>query len=783
MAALRAGALATLLVLACAPLAFSAPSASALAPSDLLQLPRLAIGFSWTYHFAGATDVNLGGFRATYMTDTYTSAIVSQASPARGEAWVVRNNHAGTLSGIVPPGIPSTGTFTSVSFTYLRKADLAVLNATYDTSVTATVPIIGSISGSGHNDTYANPPLVQVAFGSPADGTPWRIVSNLTDTGWYKIGAAAQVNTYSYFALDYNLSVTGIETANVPAGLLPSYNITGGGTADNNGTLTTFTQGFLYAPVALNKAVDEAGYSLQSFSVNRAPVVSSLPSLDVDAGAWATLNLTPYVSDPDGDPFTLSCAPSPPLGCSVAPNGTLTVSADPGLNLTLLLNLTANDGRPVGDTTFPLTVLVRDPGSPNRPPVWVGPSTLSMTEDVDGPFALLDLAYDPDDSNLTFALRPAAPLIVLVENATHFTLHAPPNFNGFSSLNMSVFDGAGNALVTEVAVQVLAVNDPPTIRALTDTTLFVHSGGNVTASVALEDIDRDTLALAWLVDGSLPGLPATEPNFTYPSPSADQGTHTLTAQVRDGGAVPVSLDFRIEVFVGPALTFHSPAGANLRVASGSTLAFEVRAADPDTPTLNYTWSKSAVVLHSGANQTHFSLTAVPSAPFDVLGLAADNGSSVGFLWHITVEQVPADLVSILAPAAGSTFPANATVALSALVDPRLSDLNISWSLDGTVFWHAEDARTGPLRGPSNHTVTLEVSGLYNATVPYSVRLTVNFTVLAPPASNSTGGNGGNGGTAPPSSGDFLLPLLLVAALVGAALALLLRQRRRREPPA
>ena len=775
MAYTRAAAVAGLLVSASLTLPL-VPPAAALSASDILALPRWAVGFNWTYSYAGATNQEIGPFRATSMTDTYTSQVAGEATTPRGDAWVVRNNHTGTLTGTAY-GFPATGDFTSLNFYYVRKADLAVLNSSQDLQVSARAPPFPPVQGSSYNSTYADPPLAQIAFGSPSDGTPWRITSNLTSTGWYKIGSSAQVNTFSYLALDYNLSVTAIETASVPAGNLPAYNITGGGTADNNGTVYNFTESFLYAPDALNKAIDEGGYRLQAYSVNRAPVALPLPPLGVDAGGSATLDLIPYVSDPDGDAFTLACTPSPALNCSVAPNGTLTVIAEPGLNATLFLDLTADDGRPAGDTTFPLTVLVRDLGNPNLPPLWAGPSTLSMTEDVDASFALADLVSDPDDTNLTFSLRPSAPLIVLAENATQFTLHAPPNFNGLSTLNISVFDSAGNALVRDVDVGVLPVNDPPTLTPLTDLDLFVHTGGNVTASALAADVDGDPLTMLWSLDGVSLLDSNTLADFSYFSPSDDTGTHTLARQVVDPLGARAQLIFWLHVFVGPTLTYHSPAAANLRVANGTTLDFEIRATDPDTPTLLYNWSSGPAVFGSGYNETRLSLLVAQSAPFEVLAVASDNGSFVGYLWHVTVEEVPTGLVTILDPQEGAAFPENLTAAVSAFIDPRLSDLNVTWSLDGAPFAFSQDARTPPLDGPHNYTLRLAVTGLYNGTAPYSTVLSVNFSALGPPPI------GGADGPPAQSGVDLLVPLVLVVALIAGATALLLDRRHRRQPPA
>src|SRR5689334_6830820 len=257
-------------LLTCALVAAALPLTPASAAPSLpatLETPRWAVGFHWTYHFEGNTDQSFAGYQATYINDTYTAEVIGVANTSRGDAWVVRNFHAGTLRGNSGP-FPVTGSFTSLTFYYFRQSDYAILNFTQDLNITAQVPFSGTVTGSAHNESYAEPPFAEVAYGSPTDGTPWHVYSNISSVGWYTFASSPPINTSSWLLFDYNLSVGNTANVSVPAGTLASYNISGNGTYNFNGTQSNISLQFFYAPLAMANSVDEAGYLLMSYYVN-----------------------------------------------------------------------------------------------------------------------------------------------------------------------------------------------------------------------------------------------------------------------------------------------------------------------------------------------------------------------------------------------------------------------------------------------------------------------------------------------------------------------------------
>jgi hypothetical protein len=766
----RAAALLLTLALIAAALPLAPASAAPTLPPSI-ELPRWATGFHWTYHYEGATDQSFAGYQATYINDTYTAEVIAAANTSRGDAWVVRNFHAGTLQGHSGP-FPITGSFTSLTYYYFRQSDYAILNFTQDLNITANIPFSGTITGSAHNESYADPPFAEIAYSSPADGTPWRVSTNLTSVGWYTFASSPPINTSSWLLLDYNLSVQNTANISVPAGVLASYNISGNGTYNFNGTQSNISLQFFYAPHAMSNSVDEAGYLLMSYYVNRPPRASSLPPLVVPSGGSASIDLSLYFADPEGGPFTLSCTPAPPLGCSVAPNGTLTVTAAPGTNATIELELFADDGFPGGNATYLLTVLSSGPGNPNQAPTLVGGTTLTTPEDTPYRFVLLDHVSDPDDSNLTWSLALGANATLTASAADSFTIATPANFSGPALFSLTAYDSGGNFAVFAFTLLVLPVNDPPEIATSFPLDRLAHESDRLDLSVEVADVEGDSVTTAWAIDGSPVGTGTTlSTTITGLAP----GLHNLTVTATDAPGASSSLTFRLTVLAGPVILGASPPSP-LHTTAGLTLAFAVNVSDPDSTFLEFTWDRDGLVFASGGSIETANLSFPSQGTFSVRVNVTDGGSFAAHLWVVHVEAVPGGLVAISNPAQGATFEANASVNLTASLDARLTNETLSWTLNGQALLGAGDLETGAL-APGHYTAVLAVVALFNGSLPYSGVSTVNFTVNAPPPPPPPGTN--QTGQTPRG---FEFPILLILVLLAAAaLAAFLLMRRRNGP--
>jgi hypothetical protein len=765
------------LALVAAPFAVAAPGPTSLGAT--LEQPGWAIGFFWTYHYDGPSNQEVSGFQATSLNDTYTTEVIAEASTAQGDAWIIRNTHAGSMDGYGPGGIPGTATYTSLSFYYYRKSDLAVLNFTQDIDIIAHF-LFQTITGHGHNESTANPPLQQVAFGTPADGTRWQVFTNISSTGWYQIESSPRVNVSSYLVLDYNLSVNRTEVVAVPAGSFEVYNISGNGTANSNGTVYNFTEQFLWGPRAQGKVVDEAHFELMSLYVNRPPgPMGLLPVVRVDAGGSNnSVNVSQRFADPENDPFTLACSAGGSLTCSVDAQGILTVTAAPGNSATLRVNITADDSFPGGNATYPMTVLVNGTSPPNQPPTLVGSTTVTTPEDIPLAFVFASHYTDPDDTALTYQLELGAALSLLQSDAAGFSASAPTNFNGDLHFVVRAFDSAANELAVNFTLVVTPVNDPPALVSSMDGHLFAHTGPQALAvSVSAGDIDGDEVTVTWTLDGA---DVASGEQTSIPIETASGGDHALVATARDPSGAAASASFVLTLFVGPSISSATP-DPTLRIASGSSILFLVNATDPDSTSLDYRWQIDGTTVSQAAGASNLSRAFSSAGAFVVRVTVADNGSSVNRSWTVTVESVPPGLVAIVSPLDGAQLDLNGTVDVVASIDARLGNLSVSWRLDGAVFATGLTGTTPRLSTLGNHFIDLAVAGTYNDTVPFSTVLSVHVSVVTPAANNSTDGTGN---PPPPSDVGLLWLVVLVLALAaGAAVAIVVwRRQRRRDPP-
>lgn len=794
-----AAVLAALLLAATAPLgALAGPSPQAL-PSAL-PAPGWAVGFNWTYRYVGPYYEQIGSgtvtYEASYVNDTYTSSVVGEVSTPSGPAWVVRNDHAGTMQGNATAPIvgrvPASATFTSVTFAWVRKANLAILNFTQDLNVTtSSLPIVGSVSGSAHNETVATPPLEQVVFGTPADGTVWHIASNLTSTGWYEVGSSGQVATSSYLALDYNLSVAGVTNVTVPAGTFEVYNITGGGVADNNGDVRSFNQSFLWSPLVQNKVVDEGGYLLLGYEVNRPPELAvALPVVNVTAGEGVDVDLTGHFSDPDGDPFTVACQAPAGLQCSVGAGDVLNITADPGQNATLNITLTVDDGRPGGRATFALIVLVTGAGSTNQPPVALPHGTLTTPEDTPYHFTVSDFFSDPDDGIASHQASAALPLAVSNVTATGFDVVAPQDFNGVSQFTVTVFDFGGLSNASTFVLQVTAVNDAPALAAVGPLTKTAHVGQNVTFAVVGTDVDGDPLSYAWHLDGSPVG---TGSSMELSAALAGAGAHTLRVVVSDGQGANATLDYGLLVFVGPQIIGQTPASTALTVGTGSSVRFAISATDPDSTVLDYRWERDGTQVVAGTGRDNATFDFPAPGSFVVRATVADNGSNDSVEWQVTVVEVPGGLVSIESPVGGAILRVDegGSLMLLAAIDGNLTAVTLEWTVDGAVVSSAVTF-DWPVPRSGEYLIALHANATYLGSVAYSAsdEVTVSILVVVAPnpgnGNNSNNTNNTNNTQPPPEPGAdysiYYLLVLIVILAAGTATYLWWRKRNGRADP-
>ena len=279
-------------------------------------------------------------------------------------------------------------------------------------------------------------------------------------------------------------------------------------------------------------ATDTEGLTAaQAFAVtvpNRPPVAKgTLPTLTVEAGKPATVELSPYFGDPDGDPLVHAAATSDSarVEASVTGSAVTVVAVAKG---EASVRLTATDSEGLAATRN-LSVLV-----PNRAPV-VEETLPSRTVEA-GDSVTLELSAcfsDPDGDPLSYTAVAADPAVGAA-SVTGAALTLTAIGKGQTALTVTARDAEG--LATPQVFTVTVPNRAPLAqRAISPRTL--EAGDTVELDLAphFSDPDGDRLVFTAAVsDAAVAGVSVAGTAMTIAAVARGQAAVTVTATDVDG---------------------------------------------------------------------------------------------------------------------------------------------------------------------------------------------------------------------------------------------------------
>ena len=217
-------------------------------------------------------------------------------------------------------------------------------------------------------------------------------------------------------------------------------------------------------------ASDPAGLSArQTFTAtvpNRAPMaVDSIPAQTIPAGQTATVDVSGYFADPDGDALTFESETSDAAVASVSVSGAVvTVEAVAGGSASI--TVTASDPADLSARqTFTATVPNRAPVAVDSIPAQTIPVGQTDTVDVSGYFA------DPDDDALTFEAETSDAAVASVSvSGAAVTVAAVAS--GTASVTVTASDPAGLSARQTFDIEVRDSSAPTILRI--DPTVLVE---------------------------------------------------------------------------------------------------------------------------------------------------------------------------------------------------------------------------------------------------------------------------------------------------------------------
>ncbi|MCZ0933583.1 MAG: Ig-like domain-containing protein [Gemmatimonadetes bacterium] len=329
---------------------------------------------------------------------------------------------------------------------------------------------------------------------------------------------------------------------------------------------------------------------------NRAPTGRAIPAQVVAADGTATLDLSSYFTDPDGDRLRYRGSSSD--------TGVATASVV-GRSLTI---------RPVGSGTATITVTARDQGGlsasqdvavtvqarANRPPS--GSSIPAQTLTVGGT-ATLDLTAhftDPDGDALTFAGSSNSPAVATA-GVIGNTLTIRAVASGSATVTATTTDPGGLTASETIAVTVARPdNQPPAATGtIPAQTLNANESAAIQLSSYFDDPDADALTYAAAV--SRTGVAtASVSGSRVTVTGVARGTVTVTITARDLGGLEATQAFDVTVRnSAPEATGTIPAVTVVANAS-TTIDASSRFRDRDGDPLSYTAETSATAVASVA---------------------------------------------------------------------------------------------------------------------------------------------------------------------------------------
>ena len=393
--------------------------------------------------------------------------------------------------------------------------------------------------------------------------------------------------------------------------------VAGGGVDGGVLTVTAVAKGAAMVTVT---ATDTEGLTAtQEFAVtvpNRPPLMAgSIEGQTIEVGEAATVDLSDYFGDPDGDVLAYTAAPSDAAVAGAAIDGAaMTVTAVAKGEATVTVTATDTEGL-AATQEFVVTVPNRTPGAVGTMPAQTVEVDAAATTDVTGFFR------DPDGDDLAYTATSSAAAVVAVSiSGGNLTVTAIAK--GEATVTVTATDTEG--LTATQSFVVTVPNRPPlTTGSIDGRTIEVGEDAVLELSGYFEDPDGDVLVYS-----------ATTSDAAVAGGGVDGGVLTVTAVAKGAAMVTVTAtdtegltatqEFAVTVPNRPPLMAGSIEGQTIEVGEAATVDLSDYFGDPDGDVLAYTAAPSdAAVAGAAIDGAAMTVTAVAKGEATVTVTATD----------------------------------------------------------------------------------------------------------------------------------------------------------------
>ena len=467
-----------------------------------------------------------------------------------------------------------------------------------------------------------------------------------------------------------------------------------------------------------------ATQTFQATVPNQAPQgVGTIPARTVQVGDPATLDVSQYFDDPDGDPLTYTATSSNSHVATVSTAGanlTVTAVAKGTANVTV----TATDsGGLTATQTFRVTV-------PNRPPQRQGTiPAQTITEGQSETVNMSSYFTDPDGDALTYSASSSNTGVARVSVAgSVVTISAVAV--GSTTFTVTARDPGGLTATQTASVTVNRANRAPQ-RVGSIQTQTLDSGGTATLDASRYFSDPDGDALTYSASSSNTGVARVSVSgSTVTISAAGVGSAMVTVTATDPGgltatqsiSVSVSAAAKPDLLVGEV----TPTALTITRGGSDAVTFTIRnAGNANSPPTNGR-------AHQSPDATITTSDRVGSDPIAIRGLMPAATTRIELTVRIPVNFQPGHfyLGMCVDPVAGESNTAN-----NCSSGARVNIVSASSTLSGTVT----DGRKAGLPVPgatvrlgngTNESTTTDARGRYRF---HNVSGRVEVTVSAHPS--------------------------------------------------
>ena len=365
--------------------------------------------------------------------------------------------------------------------------------------------------------------------------------------------------------------------------------------------------------------------------------------MDVAAGDTATVQVSGFFSDPDGDAlaYTVGSSNAGVATASVTGSMVTVVGVSAG---SATVTVTATDGGGLSaQQGFAVTV-------PNRAPATVG--TLPVVELTVGEMRTVDVSgafTDPDGDALAFTGSSSNEAVATV-SVSGSSVAITAVGQGATTLTVRAVDPDG--LSAQQAFQVSVINRPPaTVGTLPALEIAVSEALPVDVSGAFSDPDGDALTYS-ASSSDVTVATASTSGAVVTVTAAAQGRAVVTVTATDGGGLSAEQSFAVTVPNRAPAAVGALPGLELIVGESRTVDVSGAFTDPDGDALSYTATSSRTRVASAAvTGTVVTVTAVGAGEAVVTAIATDAGglSATQTLAVSVQEPVPVRITGVAPP--------------------------------------------------------------------------------------------------------------------------------------